>query len=79
MSKEKLETFNEALKKRRADKKRERIAAIVLSALISKKSFPTLNDTGCVEFLTSLAVAYADELIMKLGNTENPSDFDTSQ
>ena len=79
MNQKKKEVLMREFEKRRTNEKRERIAAIALSALISKRDFPTLNDTGCVEFLTSLAVSYADELIMKLENTESPSDFDTSQ
>lgn len=78
MDKKKLEEWKKALDKRRTDEKRERIAAMTLSALIAKRDFPTLNDTGCVEFLTSLAVAYADELIMKLESTEFPSESDVA-
>ena len=66
MDKEKREALERAFEKRRRDEKRERIATAALSALITKRDFPSLNDSGCVEFLTSLAVAYADELIDKL-------------
>lgn len=78
MDKKKLEEWKKALDKRRTDMKRERIAAMTLSALIAKRDFTTLNDTDCVEFLTSLAVAYADELIMKLDSTEFPSESDVA-
>ena len=74
MDKEKREALAKAFKKRRNEEDRKLIAAQILPALISKREFPTLNETGCVEFLTSLAVAYADELIMKIENTEFPSD-----
>lgn len=78
MDKKMMEELKKAFDKRRTDEKRERIAAMTLSALIAKRDFPTLNDTGCVEFLTSLAVAYADELIMKLESTEFPSESDVA-
>ena len=71
MDKEKREALERAFAKRRREEQRERIATAVLSALISKRDFPSLNKDGCVDFLTSLAVAYADELISKLEQTKS--------
>jgi hypothetical protein len=71
MDKEKREALERAFAKRRREEQRERIATAVLPALISKRDFPSLNEDGCVDFLTSLAVAYADELISKLEQTKS--------
>ena len=77
MDKEKRKRLEQVFEKRRTDEKRERIASLALQALIGRREFPSLNDEGCVDFLTSLAVAYADELIEKLNKAERPVGLGT--
>ena len=48
------------------EKQRQQTAAVILAALIGKRNFPDINDSGMVGFLTELAVAYTDELTKKL-------------
>lgn len=61
-----LDDINEREERRVIDMHFCQFAGLAMQGLISKKSFPELDEDGCIGFITDLSVEYAQELCCKL-------------